>query len=318
MPMPITTSCPKCKARFRLAEETAGKQVRCQKCNAVFVVPAFDGMATSAEPAPAAEKAAPAAASSSLPPLPLPPMPTNSPAPPVEAEQDDDRRREEDDEPPPISRRPDGRRRSRFDRPEKKAGSSMLALILVLLGLGVFACLLCGGGTVWFVAADKPGPVAKRDVVKKDGVKNQQQPFVNNNGKLNRFRNNKVPVPGPGGAIPITLDPEGRFRHDSQLTQVDPINRRENRHKLYTIRMEANRTYQIDMMSDQIDSYLILVDDTNAEIAEDDDKGGGLNAFIEFKAPRTGVYQIQATHCPGPNNGIATTGNFILLVERLP
>lgn len=312
--MPITTSCPKCKARFRLAEETAGKQVRCQKCNDVFVVPAFDGMATSAYPAPAEEKAAPAVAS--LPPMPLPPMPSNSPAPPTEAEQGDDRRNEDDDdEPPPISRRPDGRRRSRFDRPEKKAGSSMLALILVLLGLGVFACVLCGGGTVWFVA-DKPGPVAP--VAKRDVGKNQQQPFVNNNGKLNRFRNNKVPPAGPGGAIPITLDPDGRFRHDSQLTQLDPFNGRANRHKLYSIRMEANRTYHIDMMSDQIDSYLILVDDTKAEIREDDDSGGGLNAHLVFTAPRAGVYQIQATHCPGPNNGIATTGNYTLLVERLP
>ena len=304
--MPITTSCPKCKARFRLAEETAGEQVRCQKCNEVFVVPAFDGMATSAYPAPVEEKAAPAVAS--LPPLPLPPMP------PTEAEQSDDRRREhDDDEPPPISRRPDGRRRSRFDRPEKKAGSSMLALILVLLGLGVFACLLCGGGTVWFVAADKPGPIAQRDV-----VRNQQQPFVNNNGKLNRFRKNKVPPAGPGGAIQITLDPDGRFRHDSQLTQVDPFNGRNNRHKLYSIRMEANRTYHIDMMSDQIDSYLILVDDTKAEIADDDDSGGGQNAHLAFKARRTGVYQIQATHFAGPDNGMPTTGNFTLLVERLP
>ena len=34
--MAITTTCPNCKARFRLADEMAEKKVRCQKCNGVF------------------------------------------------------------------------------------------------------------------------------------------------------------------------------------------------------------------------------------------------------------------------------------------
>jgi predicted Zn finger-like uncharacterized protein len=37
--MPITTTCPGCKALFRLPEELAGKQVRCQKCAQMFEVP---------------------------------------------------------------------------------------------------------------------------------------------------------------------------------------------------------------------------------------------------------------------------------------
>ncbi len=48
--MPITTSCPGCKALFRLAEELAGKQVRCQKCERMFMVPLL-GVASAAAPA---------------------------------------------------------------------------------------------------------------------------------------------------------------------------------------------------------------------------------------------------------------------------
>ena len=37
--MPITTSCPGCKSLFRLPDDLAGEEVRCQKCARVFVVP---------------------------------------------------------------------------------------------------------------------------------------------------------------------------------------------------------------------------------------------------------------------------------------
>jgi predicted Zn finger-like uncharacterized protein len=37
--MPITMTCPGCKALFRLPDELAGEQVRCQKCARLFVVP---------------------------------------------------------------------------------------------------------------------------------------------------------------------------------------------------------------------------------------------------------------------------------------
>lgn len=37
--MSITTSCPSCKALFRLPENLAGQPVRCQKCEQIFTVP---------------------------------------------------------------------------------------------------------------------------------------------------------------------------------------------------------------------------------------------------------------------------------------
>src|SRR5258708_6345240 len=37
--MSIATTCPNCKALFRLDNELAGKKVKCQKCQHLFVVP---------------------------------------------------------------------------------------------------------------------------------------------------------------------------------------------------------------------------------------------------------------------------------------
>lgn len=67
--MAITTTCPGCNALFRLPEELAGKQVRCQKCARMFLVPGF---AAVVEPvaAPPVEVAAP------------PPLPTEEVAAP--------------------------------------------------------------------------------------------------------------------------------------------------------------------------------------------------------------------------------------------
>ena len=40
--MPISTTCPSCMALFRLPEELAGRTVKCQKCQNLFVVPTGD------------------------------------------------------------------------------------------------------------------------------------------------------------------------------------------------------------------------------------------------------------------------------------
>ena len=37
--MAIATTCPNCKARFRLGDDLVGKKVKCQGCAHVFVVP---------------------------------------------------------------------------------------------------------------------------------------------------------------------------------------------------------------------------------------------------------------------------------------
>lgn len=65
--------------------------------------------------------------------------------------------------------------------------------------------------------------------------------------------------------------------------------------KTYTIKMTEGRTYQIDMKSKVLDSYLRLEDSDGKQLAEDDDSGGNLDARIVFRAPKTGDYEIIAT-----------------------
>src|SRR6266851_3504150 len=94
--MPIATSCPNCKALFRLADEMAGKKVKCQKCQSLFVVPKSDpamtmpGVLASAGNKPDQEQPQPAPAATAPPrSIPLPPMPVNPPDAPAKAEEDD-------------------------------------------------------------------------------------------------------------------------------------------------------------------------------------------------------------------------------------
>ena len=35
--MPLTITCPQCRKSYRMGDQTAGKQVRCQQCSTVFV-----------------------------------------------------------------------------------------------------------------------------------------------------------------------------------------------------------------------------------------------------------------------------------------
>jgi Zn-finger nucleic acid-binding protein len=37
--MPISTACPSCQQRLKLADTLVGKRVRCPKCQQVFLVP---------------------------------------------------------------------------------------------------------------------------------------------------------------------------------------------------------------------------------------------------------------------------------------
>src|SRR5437016_8900646 len=125
--MPIATTCPNCKALFRLSDDMAGQKVKCQKCQHVFVVPkAGDntlepGVSVSKPPAPMelAPKAPQATAA---------PMVTAAPPDP---DEDVRSRVEADDEPARPSRRgappaPSDRelRERRPSRRERRSSSS--------------------------------------------------------------------------------------------------------------------------------------------------------------------------------------------------
>ncbi len=65
--------------------------------------------------------------------------------------------------------------------------------------------------------------------------------------------------------------------------------------RVYPTSMVQGRTYVIDLHSAQFDSFLRLEDSAFRELARDDDGGGGLNARIVFRCPRTDNYRIIAT-----------------------
>jgi WD40 repeat protein len=93
------------------------------------------------------------------------------------------------------------------------------------------------------------------------------------------------------------LSAGGRFVRQDQLIQNGPRDtvRRNMYARTYTIHFQAGKTYQIDMVSNQIDPYLRLEDVAGRQLAEDDDGGGFPNARISFSCRQTGNYRIVCT-----------------------
>jgi len=81
-----------------------------------------------------------------------------------------------------------------------------------------------------------------------------------------------------------------------QLSADDPPDQfRDYPSKVHTIDLPAGKTYVIDMISNQFDSYLMLQNASAVIIAQDDDSGGNLNSRIRFQPPANGRYRIVAT-----------------------
>jgi hypothetical protein len=83
------------------------------------------------------------------------------------------------------------------------------------------------------------------------------------------------------------------------------------RHKLFLFEMEAGKTYQIDMKSTVIDSYLFLEDPKGSLLAKDDDSGGNLDARVTITAPASGKYRIIAT-----SFGARSVGQFTVTIRQ--
>jgi hypothetical protein len=101
---------------------------------------------------------------------------------------------------------------------------------------------------------------------------------------------------------------------ESELTTKDVRDRNRNGSyaKIYPIKLEAGKTYQIDMKSRELDSYLRLEDPSGKQVAKDDDSGGNLDARIVYKAEKDGEYKIIATtFAPG------LTGKYTLTVAKV-
>lgn len=64
---------------------------------------------------------------------------------------------------------------------------------------------------------------------------------------------------------------------------------------VYAVDLEAGLNVVVEMTSNQLDTYLYLVDDKGDEVASDDDSAGNLDARIDIAPPRSGRYFVVAT-----------------------
>lgn len=173
--MPISTSCPKCRTPYTLADQQAGKKVRCRECQSVFIVGAGAASrpaGSSAQIEIVSESPRPKARSASS-------ITTRRPGASRPARGDD-----EDDCP----------RRRRYDNEdEAPRGRGLLVGICVAAGV-----LLIGGGITLAIAMrggdDKDKQVATT-------TPPPVQPFQGGPGiGLN-------PLPNPGGGTPVVKPP---------------------------------------------------------------------------------------------------------------
>ncbi len=327
--MSISTNCPNCKSLFRLPDELAGRTAKCQKCAQLFVVPT--GQAGEVAPAESVRKEEEARANE--PPAEKPTMmpPAPHPLPPVVKLVEAVEKHEEPPPPPPTRSRTE----PRVERPAK-SGSGSLAIVLAIVGLGVFLCVICSGAGVGFYIlnpkAKAPPPknivIIRKDGPKFDGFKDKvvfdgpkdmfkkDDVFKDGFGKDGAFKfdmDEKQPLPVPPGivVIPAAFEPNGVFHSNNALGVNDPVRRHNRRAKLFSILLEAGKAYQIDMTSVEFDAYLYLYDDLDILIARNDDGGGNLNARIFFTPVRTATYRIEVASFAGDS-----VGNFNLTVRK--
>lgn len=106
--------------------------------------------------------------------------------------------------------------------------------------------------------------------------------------------------------------PKGGLSIDTKLDNTDPFDQlgSKQRFKLYSLKLEAGKTYTLDMSSNDFDSFLRLMDSRFKVLESDDDGGGNLDARITFRPRENGVFHIIATTLDGD------LGDFNLRVKE--
>jgi len=85
--------------------------------------------------------------------------------------------------------------------------------------------------------------------------------------------------------------------------------------KVHSIKLEAGKTYRIDMKSTEVDSLLRLENADGRQVAADDDGGGYPNARIIHKPAQDGKYRIIATTFGQPMGSFKLTGSYTVTVS---
>jgi serine protease Do len=87
---------------------------------------------------------------------------------------------------------------------------------------------------------------------------------------------------------------------NNALTENDPNDPKiGNPAKQYTVKLQKDKTYVIDLVSKDFDAYLRLLDKGGNQLAEDDDSGGDLNSRIIHSSDKDAEYTIVVTSFDG-------------------
>lgn len=104
---------------------------------------------------------------------------------------------------------------------------------------------------------------------------------------LLRAELDKAPV------APAELKDEVIMKKDDIVTAADS-RFKDMAYRRYEIALEQGKNYRIEMRSQIIDSYLVLLDQTGVVLKEDDDSGDGKDSRIKFTPKVSGAYVIYA------------------------
>ncbi len=120
-------------------------------------------------------------------------------------------------------------------------------------------------------------------------------------------------------AVPVKLiaiaapDAKKPAEVQGKLEANDPPDQFRNQPaKVHTVDLKAGKTYVIDLISQQFDTYLLLQDANAVMIAQDDDGGEGLNSRIQYQPKADGRFRVVATTFNGQ------VGPFTLRVTEQP
>jgi len=95
-----------------------------------------------------------------------------------------------------------------------------------------------------------------------------------------------IPAPGQIGQVAVGQTVQGRLETgDQQMNDGTWAD-------VWQFNGTAGQTVVIELRSEEFDTYLQLLDNTGARLAEDDDSLGDLDSRVELTLPRTGMYQI--------------------------
>jgi predicted Zn finger-like uncharacterized protein len=332
--MAITTLCPGCRALFRLPDDLAGKQVKCQKCGERFVIPGVPvEMAVRAEPEPPAAapplESAPGAATIAYTPPPGEPMSAAASSPPdvapatppdampapVPAQEDIPMvilvdkatngvappklagRDEADDFPLPRRRDANGRPTTRRPRPRQPMSTTtaVVLVLMVLVAVGAIAV----GGVVWLFSAMDHRPRF---------VQNFPPPMPMPGGPVMVNNNNQmVPNAGANDNLARKLKIEnGVVEVQDRILRTDPIDpTRGHNCKLFLVELEAGKLYVLEhrRQAQTFDPYLRVESQDGRRLAENDDGGipgaHPLDSQVVFQPQNTATYRITATSLGG-------------------